>query len=156
VLPDNQSERTDGGARSGHGTIRLMSRHDQGQSSPGPTGDFERAVPDIDGQPAIADTIYAATEEIEHAAPEMRARADSIADVVGPLVHVADRASLLIGDPDPAALLPDDQAEQLATLLTDTAEQANSLASVLIEAAEQAEGLAAVLTDEHRDPAEDD
>jgi hypothetical protein len=111
-----------------------MSRHDEGPAQPGPTDDFERAVPDIDGQPAIADTIYAATEEIEHAAPEMRARADSIADVIGPLVHVTDQA----------------------TLLLDTAEQANSLASVLIEAAEQAEGLAAVLTDEHRAPAEDE
>ena len=132
-----------------------MSRDDEGHVQPGRTDDFERAVPDIDGQPAIADTIYAATEEIEHAAPEMRARADSIADVIGPLVHVTDQATLLLGDPDPAALLPDDQAEQLAALLTDTAEQANSLASVLIEAAEQAEGLAAVLTDEHRDPGAD-
>jgi hypothetical protein len=133
-----------------------MSRHDEGQAQPGSTDDFERAVPDIDGQPAIADTIYAATEEIEHAAPEMRARADSIADVIAPLVHVTDRAALLIGDPDPAALLPDDQAERLAALLTDTADQANSLASVLIEAAEEAEGLAAVLTDEHRHPSVDD
>jgi hypothetical protein len=53
-------------------------------------------------------------------------------------------------------LLPDDQAEHLAALLTDTAEQANSLASVLIEAAEEAQGLAAVLTDEHRGPAIDE
>jgi len=127
-----------------------MSRDDEGPAQPARIGDFDRAVPDIDGQPAIADTIYAATEEIEHAAPELRARADSIADVIGPLVHVTDRNALLIGDPDPAATLPDDEAEHLAALLTDTAEQANSLASVLIDAAEQAEGLAAVLTDEHR------
>jgi hypothetical protein len=128
----------------------------QADRKTGHTDDFERAIPDIDGQPAIADTIYAATEEIEHAAPEMRARADSIADVIGPLVHVTDQAALSIGDPDPAVLLPDDQAERLAALLTDTAEQANSLASVLIEAAEQAEGLAAVLTDEHLDSGADD
>jgi hypothetical protein len=132
-----------------------MSRHDDDPARPGPSDEIERAIPDIDGQPAIADTIYAATEEIEHAAPELRARADSIADVIGPLVHVTDRDALRIGDPDPAALLPDDEAEHLAALLTDTAEQANSLASVLIDAAEQAEGLAAVLTDEHR-TADDD
>ena len=132
-----------------------MSRH-EGRAQPGRDDDFERAVPDIDGQPAIADTIYAASEEIEHAAPELRARADSIAEVIGPLVHVTDSDALLIGDPDPATLLPDDQADHLAALLTDAADQANSLASVLIEAAEQAEGLAAVLTDEHRDPAEDE
>ena len=116
-------------------------------SGPSPTSTASRRSPT---------RIYAATEEIEHAAPEMRARADSIADVIGPLVHVTDQAALLIGDPDPAALLPDDQAEHLAALLTDTAEQANSLASVLIEAAEQAQGLAAVLTDERRDPGADD
>src|SRR6478736_5988133 len=103
----------DGASGSEHGRIRLMSRHDEGKAQPGRPDDLERAIPDIDGQPAIADTIYAATEEIEHAAPEFRARADSIADVIGPLVHVADPDTLLIGDPDPAALLPDDQAEHL-------------------------------------------
>lgn len=110
--------------------------------------DFDRAVPDIDGEPAIADTLYAATEELEHAAPELRARADSIAQVIGPLVHSTDPAALLIDDPDPAALLPDDEAEHLAGLLTDTASQANKLATVLMDAADQADGLAAVLTDE--------
>jgi hypothetical protein len=110
---------------------------------------FDRAVPDIDGEPAIADTLYAATEELEHAAPELRARADSIAEVIGPLVHTTDPAMLLIDDPDPATALPDDQAEHLAELLTDAAAQANSLATVLMEAADQADGLAAVLTDEH-------
>jgi hypothetical protein len=110
--------------------------------------DFDRAVPDVDGEPAIADTLYAATEELEHAAPELRARADSIAQVIGPLVHSADPATLLIDDPDPAALLPDDQAEHLAGLLTDAAAQANNLATVLMEAADQADGLAAVLQDE--------
>ncbi|MGS0684087.1 hypothetical protein ACVBEQ_02825 [Nakamurella sp. GG22] len=112
-------------------------------------GDWERAVPDIDGEPAIADTLYAATEELEHAAPELRATADSIAEVVGPLVHDSDAAALLIGDPDPAAMLPDAEAEHLAGLLTDAAAQATSLAAVLQDAADQAEGLAAVLTDEH-------
>lgn len=110
---------------------------------------WERAVPDIDGEPAIADTLYAATEEMEHAAPELRATADSIAEMVGPLVHDSDTATLLIGDPDPAAMLPDAEAEHLAGLLTDAAAQATSLAAVLQDAADQAEGLAAVLTDEH-------
>src|SRR6476646_5719877 len=105
-----QERTADGAGGSEPGRIRLMSRPDEGQARPGRTDDLERAIPDIDGQPAIADTIYAATEEIEHAAPELRARADSIADVIGPLVHVADPDTLLIGDPDPAALLPDDQA----------------------------------------------
>lgn len=112
---------------------------------------WERAVPDIDGEPAIADTLYAATEELEHAAPELRATADSIADVVGPLVLGSDPATLLIGDPDPAAMLPDGRAEQLAELLIDAAAQAGGLAAVLQDAADQAEGLAAVLTDEHGD-----
>jgi hypothetical protein len=110
---------------------------------------WERAVPDIDGEPAIADTLYAATEELEHAAPELRATADSIAEVVGPLVHDSEQAGLLIGDPDPAAMLPDAEAEHLAGLLTDAATQATSLAAVLQDAADQAEGLAAVLTDDH-------
>jgi len=126
-----------------------MTYPDDGPVLRGGSEDFERAIPDIDGEPAIADTLYAATEELEHAAPELRARADSIAEVLGPLVHATDPAALLIDDPDPAALLPDDQAEHLAALLTDAAAQANSLASVLMDAAEQADGLAAVLNDEH-------
>ena len=113
--------------------------------------DLERAVPDVDGQPAIADTLYAATEELEFAAPELRARADSIADLLAPLALATDPDVLQIDDPDPAALLPDDQAEHLAGLLTDAARQAGDLADVLTDAAEQAEGLAAVLTDEHRE-----
>jgi ABC-type transporter Mla subunit MlaD len=117
--------------------------------------DFERAVPDIDGDPAIADTLYAATEELEHAGPALRATTDSIAEMLGTLVHNTDPAQLLIDDPDPAALLPDDQAERLAALLTDAAGQANGLATVLAEAADQADGLAAVLTDEHAHPADD-
>ncbi len=120
-------------------------------TAPSP-GDWERAVPDIDGEPAIADTLYAATEELEQAAPELRARADSIAEVVGPLVYDADPATLLAGDPDPAAMLPDEDAARLAGLLTDAAAQANSLAAVLQDAADQADGLAAVLTDEHVGP----
>ena len=127
-----------------------------GLATPGGSGDFERAVPDIDGEPAIADTLYAATEEMEQAAPELRATADSIADVIGPLVHVTDPATLLIDDPDPAALLPDDQANQLAALLTDAAAQANSLAAILTDAAEQADGLAATLTDDHLRSGDDD
>lgn len=111
--------------------------------------DLERAVPDRDGEPAIADTLYAATEELEHAAPELRASADSIADIVGPLVHVTDSGALLVDDPDPAALLADEQAQRLAGILTDTAGRASDLAAVLTDAAEQADGLAAVLTDDH-------
>jgi len=114
--------------------------------------DLERAVPDRDGEPAIADTLYAATEELEHAAPELRARADSIADIVAPLVHVTDPAVLLVDDPDPTALLPDAQADRLAAILTETAAQATDLASVLTDAAEQAEGLAAALTDDRSEP----
>jgi len=120
-----------------------------GSALPGQSRDFERAIPDIDGEPAIADTLYAATEELEQAAPELRATADSIADVIGPLVHITDPATLLIDDPDPAALLPDDQADHLAALLTDAAAQANTLAAILTDAAEQADGLAATLTDDH-------
>ena len=116
-----------------------------------PVEEWDRAVPDIDGDPAIADTLYAATEELEHAAPELRARTDSIAEVVGPLAYDADPATLLAGDADPAAMLPDADAAKLAGLLTDAAAQANNLAAVLSDAADQAEGLAAVLTDEHAD-----
>ncbi len=115
----------------------------------GAASDWERSVPDVDGEPAIADTLYAATEELEHAAPELRARTDSIAEVIGPLVYDTDPAALSVGDPDPAAMLPDADASRLAGLLTDTAAQANELAEVLQDAADQADGLAAVLTDEH-------
>jgi ABC-type transporter Mla subunit MlaD len=113
---------------------------------------LERAVPDIDGEPAIADTLYAATEELEHAAPELRATADSIAAMLGPLVHVTDPSALMIDDPDAAALLTDEQADRLAALLTDAAEKANALSDVLTEAADQADGLAAVLTDDRPEP----
>jgi hypothetical protein len=110
--------------------------------------DFERAVPDMDGEPAIADTLYAATEELEHGAPELRATADSIVRVLGPLVHEVAPDAVLLDEPDPAGLLPDAEATKLAALLTDAAGQANRLASVLTEAADQADGLTAVLTDE--------
>ncbi len=113
-----------------------------------PVDRWERAVPDLDGEPAIADTLYAATEELEQAAPELRARADSIAEVVGPLVHDADPATVLTGEPDPAAMLADADAERLAGLLTDASAQAGTLADVLQDAADQADGLAAVLTDD--------
>lgn len=126
-----------------------MSHADGGpHQQPDLADDFERAVPDVDGEPAIADTLYAATEELEHGAPELRATADSISQVLGPLVHAADQQALLIDDPDPAGLLPDAEATKLAALLTDAAGQANRLASVLTEAADQADGLAAVLTDD--------
>lgn len=115
----------------------------------GPADRWERAVPDIDGEPAIADTLYAATEELEHAAPELRARADSIAEVLAPLVMSADPATLLAGEPDPATMLPDKDAARLAGLLSEAAAQAGDLAAVLQDAADQADGLAAVLTDEH-------
>jgi hypothetical protein len=104
------------------------------------------------GEPAIADTRYAATEELEHAAPELRARADFIADVIAPLVHQVDPSTLLIDEPDPGAPLSDDEATHLAGLLTDAAAQASGLAAVLTEAADQADGLAGVLTDEHLAP----
>lgn len=126
-----------------------MTKRDDDLAGPRLDGDFERAVPGIDGEPAIADTLYAAAEELEHAAPELRARTDSITEILSPLVHVTDPASLMIDEPDPATLLPDEQADQLAALLTDAADQANALAAVLADAAEQAEGLALVLTDEH-------
>ena len=113
---------------------------------------MERAVPEMDGEPAIADTLYAATEELEHAAPELRARADTIADILAPLIHEVDPATLHVDEPDPAALLPDDKATYLAELLIDAAAQANDLAAVLTEAADQADGLAAVLTDENPAP----
>ena len=129
-----------------------MTPADRETEPPGGFADFERAVPDLDGEPAIADTLYAATEELEHAAPELRARADSIADVIAPLVHQVDPLTLSIDEPNPAALLPDDEATHLAGLLTDAAAQANALAAVLTEAADQADGLAAVLTDEHPAP----
>jgi hypothetical protein len=130
----------------------FMTPADPSPHSPGESAGWERAVPDLDGEPAIADTLYAATEELEHAAPELRARADSIADVIAPLVHRVDASSLQIDEPDPAALLPDDEATHLAGLLTAAAAQANDLAAVLTEAADQAEGLAAVLTDDHPAP----
>lgn len=126
-----------------------MAYPDEGSAAAGRPEHFERSIPDIDGEPAIADTLYAATEELEHGTPELRATADSIAEVIGRLVHVTDPAALLIDDPDPAALLPDEQAQKLATLLTEAADQANNLAAVLTDAADQADGLAAVLTDEH-------
>lgn len=129
-----------------------MTPLDRPSRSPSDGLDLERAVPDMDGEPAIADTLYAATEEIEHAAPELRARADSIADVLAPLIHRVDPSSLQIGEPDPVALLPDDEATHLAGLLTDAAAQANDLAAVLTEAANQADGLAAVLTDDKLAP----
>jgi hypothetical protein len=126
-----------------------MTPADQPPGPPGESG-FERAVPDLDGEPAIADTLYAATEELEHGAPELRARADSIADVLAPLIHQVDPSSLDTDEPNPAALLPDAEATHLAELLTAAAAQANDLAAVLTEAADEADGLAAVLTDEHR------
>ena len=130
-----------------------MTPSERQSPSPGDSDDLERAVPDMDGEPAIADTLYAATEELEHAAPELRARTDSIADVIAPLVHQVTASSLDIDEPDPVALLPEPEATHLAELLTDAAAQANALAAVLTEAADQADGLAAVLTDEH--PARD-
>ena len=64
---------------------------------------------------------------------------------------VAVAFNLQIDEPDPDALLPDDEATHLAELLTAAADQANDLAAVLTEAAEEASGLAAVLTNEHRE-----
>ena len=126
-----------------------MTSSDRPSRSSNESAGFERAVPDLDGEPAIADTLYAATEELEHAAPELRARADSIADVIAPLIHEVDPSTLQIDEPNPAALLPDDEATHLAELLTGAAAQAKSLAAVLTDAADQADGLAAVLSDEH-------
>ena len=161
-MDDSAPHKTGGDNRAAHavapeGNTRntlSMTSSDWPPRSASESTDLERAVPDMDGEPAIADTLYAATEELEHAAPELRARTDSIADVLAPLVHEADPSTLQIGEPDPAALLPDDQATHLAELLTDAAAQASDVAAVLTEAAEQAEGLAAVLTDDRPEPEE--
>jgi hypothetical protein len=98
-------------------------------------------------EPAISKTLYAATERIEQGAPELRAISDSIADVLAPLAELTDAATLQIDEPDATALLTDQEAQRLGTLLTDAADQANTLATVLADAADEAGGLAAVLAD---------
>ncbi len=60
----------------------------------------------MDGERAIADTLYAATEEMEHAVPELRATTDSIADVIAQLIYEIDPSTLQVEKPNPAALLP--------------------------------------------------
>ena len=67
------------------------------------------------------------------------------------LTYNADTASLLIDEPDPAALLTDGRADHLAALLTQAAGQAKQLATILEDAADDADGLAAVLTDDRTD-----
>ena len=99
-------------------------------------------------EPAISKTLYAATERIEEGAPELRAISDSIADVLAPLADLTDPAMLQIDEPDATALLTDQEAHRLGTLLTDAADQANALATVLANAADEADGLAAVLVDD--------
>ena len=99
-------------------------------------------------EPAISRTLYAATERIEEGAPELRAISDSIADVLAPLADLTDPAMLQIDEPDATALLTDQEAQRLGTLLTDAADQANALATVLANAADEAGGLAAVLVDD--------
>jgi len=98
-------------------------------------------------EPAIAKTLYAATERIEEGAPELRAISDSIADVLAPLAELTDPAMLQIDEPDATALLTDQEAQRLGSLLIDAADQANALATVLANAADEADGLAAVLVD---------
>ncbi len=107
-------------------------------------------------EPAIAKTLYAATERIEQGAPELRAISDSIADVLAPLADLTDPAMLQIDEPDATALLTDQEAHQLGTLLTDAADQANALATVLSDAADEADGLAAVLVDGADDSFDDE
>jgi ABC-type transporter Mla subunit MlaD len=110
-----------------------------------------RYAPGDSGAPPIAETLYAATDELEAATPELRATTDSIAEVLITLTDNADTAALLIDEPDPAALLTDGRADQLAALLTQAAGQAKTLASILEDAADDADGLAAVLTDDRID-----
>ena len=98
-------------------------------------------------EPAISRTLYDATEKIEEGAPELRAISDSIADVLAPLADLTDPAMLQIDEPDATALLTDQEAQRLGSLLTDAADQANALATVLANAADEADGLAAVLVD---------
>jgi hypothetical protein len=99
-------------------------------------------------EPAISQTLYEATERIEKGAPELRAISDSIAEVLAPLADLTDAASLRIDEPDATALLTDQEAERLESLLTGAAAEANALATVLADAADQADGLAAVLNDD--------
>ncbi|MEP6563104.1 MAG: hypothetical protein ABJD68_18745, partial [Nakamurella sp.] len=75
---------------------------------------------------AISKTLYEATERIEQGAPELRAISDSIADVLAPLAELTDAAQLQIDEPDATALLTDQEALRLGTLLTDAADQANA------------------------------
>jgi hypothetical protein len=107
-------------------------------------------------EPAIAKTLYDATERIEEGAPELRAISDSIAEVLAPLAELTDPAMLQIDEPDATALLTDQEAQRLGSLLTDAADQANALATVLANAADEADGLAAVLVDGVEDDAPDE
>ena len=122
------------------------------ETSPAVPAEFDDGIarysPADTAAPPIAETLYAATDELEAATPELRATTDSIAEVLITLTDNADAASLLIDEPDPAALLTGDQADNLAGLLTQAAEQAKTLASMLEDAADDADGLAAVLTDD--------
>ena len=110
-----------------------------------------RYAPGDSGAPPIAETLYAATDELEAATPELRATTDSIAEVLITLTDNADKATLLMDEPDPATLLTGDRADHLAGLLTQAAGQAKTLASILEDAADDADGLAAVLTDDRSD-----
>jgi len=107
-------------------------------------------------EPAISKTLYDATERIEEGAPELRAISDSIADVLAPLAELTDTAMLQIDEPDATALLTDQEAQRLGSLLTNAADQANALATVLANAADEADGLAAVLVDGVEDRSPDD
>ena len=75
-----------------------MAPSDRLPCSPSESG-LERATPDMDGERAIADTLYAATEEMEHAVPELRATTDSIADVIAPLIYEIDPSTLQVDEP---------------------------------------------------------
>ena len=149
--PDHQSEPSD---------AAVPSRTPDPESARPAPAEFDdgiaRYAPGDSGAPPIAETLYAATDELEAATPELRATTDSIAEVLITLTDNADTAALLIDEPDPAALLTGDQADHLAGLLSQAAGQAKTLASILEDAADEADGLAAVLTDDRTDDRIDD
>ena len=153
--PDHRSDPSEGVAPAVTSDYESTSDHESTSAHESPrmaSSEFDdgiaRYAPGDSGAPPIAETLYAATDELEAATPELRATTDSIAEVLITLTDNADTASLLIDEPDPATLLTDDRADHLAALLTQAAGQAKQLASILEDAADDADGLAAVLTDD--------
>ena len=144
--PDHRSDPSEGG------TPLVPSNPESSRIAPSDFDDgIARYSPGDSGAPPIAETLYAATDQLQAATPELRATTDSIAEVLITLTDNADTASLLIDEPDPAALLTGDRADHLAGLLTQAAGQAKQLATILEDAADDADGLAAVLTDDRAD-----